>query len=88
MINHGQADALYNDFVDCQAAFQDLCSLVAEKSVNMHSDGNPSLFLVTRYFERLNNDLLSLLSELTEQPAACACVGSGNSTPTLHAAAD
>lgn len=88
MISHEKADELFNDFVDFHDALHDLTAIIAERSSNMHSDGNPSLFLYVRYLEGLNQRLYHVLKELSDHSAETADASSGGAAPASQSADD
>jgi len=87
MLKHQQADTLYNQYSDFEAALSDVVAIIGDRSANPHSDGNPTLFLLSQHLDILNRDLYQLLCELTEGTAETAGAKCGVAASALPSAA-
>ena len=76
MIQHPQADDLYNRFADFEASFAELSGLIADSNGGSEFNGHQSLHLFWQYLAQLNQSLYLLLGELTKsevEPASANC---------------
>lgn len=86
MIRNRPAEALYNQFVDFEAALMDAVTIIGSQSDNPNSDGNPTLFLFTQHLAMLNQNLYQLLHRLPLETAETESAHCGRAASALPSA--